>query len=202
VGIVLLAAGGSTRMGRPKQLLPFRGTTLLRHAARTALATGCAPLVVVLGGEAPACRQTLEGLAFSMAENADWEQGMAGSIRCGIKMLEQVYPEVRAALILVHDQPLITPEMLQKLVALWKPPDIRAAAAFYGGSVGVPAVFDRALFAELKALSGAEGAKKILLRGGPAVASIEMPEALVDIDRPEDYRRVQPLLDPPEKGLE
>ncbi len=191
VGIVLLAAGGSIRMGQPKQLLPYRGATLLRHAAATALATGCQPVVVVLGAEAEACAEVLAALPVAVVKNEAWSQGMAGSLRCGVETLEKIAPETQAALVLLHDQPLITPALLQNLITLWDPPGTLISAAFYSGSPGVPALFDRQLFAELKALTGAEGAKKVLTRNAAVLATLEMPEALADIDSPEDYLRFQ-----------
>jgi molybdenum cofactor cytidylyltransferase len=192
IGVILLAAGGSTRMGRPKQLLSFGKTTLLRHAAETALATGLAPVVVVLGAEAEACRAELEGLTVAVAQNDGWARGMGGSLRAGVEELERIAPDIGAALVMLHDQPRISASSLRDLANLWNPEGCTIAAAFYGGTVGVPAVFDRRHFAELKALEGSGGAKGILARHDAGVAKLELPEALDDIDVPEDYARLSP----------
>ncbi len=190
IGIVLLAAGGSSRMGRPKQLLPFGGTTLLRHAVETARATKLSPIVVVLGAEAEACRAELRGLTVTLAQNDHWSAGLGGSIRAGVEELERVAPAAEAALIMLQDQPRITSASLGDLVQLWSPEGCTIAAAFYGGRTGVPAVFGRRHFAELKALDGSGGAKGILARHDADVAKLELPEALDDIDSPEDYARL------------
>jgi CTP:molybdopterin cytidylyltransferase MocA len=190
VGIVLLAAGGSTRMGRPKQLLPFGRTTLLRHAVETALATGFSPLVVVLGAEPDACRIELEGLPVNVTQNDGWAGGMGGSLRAGVAELERVAPDIRAVLVMLHDQPHVSVASLQRLGEMWSPPDWTIAAAFYGGTAGAPAVFGREHFVELKALTAGGGAKSILARHDARVAKLDLPEALDDIDSPEDYARL------------
>jgi molybdenum cofactor cytidylyltransferase len=191
VGIILLAAGESIRMGRPKQLLPFRGTTLLRHAALTAATTGLSPLVVVLGAEAEACAVELKDLSATVVRNADWKQGMGSSLRAGMEALGKTSPEIQAVLVMLHDQPLISTPALLRLVELWRPPEHPIVAAFYGGKPGVPAVFDRNFFPELKNLQGTEGAKKILTRHASLTSVMDLPEALDDIDSPEDYRRLK-----------
>jgi molybdenum cofactor cytidylyltransferase len=177
-------------MGRPKQLLPFGKISLLRHAAETALATSFSPVVIVLGAEREACAAEIAGLPVLTAINSDWEQGMGSSLRAGVEMLEKHAPAVEGVLILLHDQPRVAAGTLRALVGLWEPPRHPIAAAFYGDAPGVPAVFDRSFFPDLKNLRGPEGAKKIILRHASAVASLNVPEAGDDIDSPEDYRRV------------
>lgn len=177
-------------MGRAKQLLPFRGTTLLRHAATLAATTGFSPVIVVLGAEAEACGREVADLAVTVVVHAEWKLGIGSSLRIGVETLEKISPGAEAVLIMLHDQPLISSAVLQKLGELRRPPQWMIAAAFYGGTPGVPAVFDRALFGELKALPASEGAKKILLRHMEKVARLEMPEALEDIDSAEDYGRI------------
>lgn len=192
IGVILLAAGGSTRMGRAKQLLPFGKITLLRHAAETALATGLSPVVVVLGAEADSCHAELEGLAVAVVRNEGWSRGMGGSLRIGVEELERMAPQAEAALVMLHDQPRISAASLRDLASLWSLEGCTIAAAFYGGTAGVPAVFGRKHFAELKALDGGGGAKGLLARYDANVAKLELPEALDDIDSPEDYVRLSP----------
>lgn len=192
IGVILLAAGGSSRMGRPKQLLPFGKTTLLRHAAETAVATGLSPIVVVLGAEDEACRAELNGLRVATVGNDEWARGMGGSIRTGLEELERIAPGMEAALIMLHDQPRISASSLRELVKRWSAKGGTIAAAVYAGTTGVPAVFDRRHFAELKSLESGGGAKGILARHDARVARLELPEALDDIDSPEDYARLLP----------
>ncbi len=190
LGLIVLAAGGSSRLGQPKQLLPFGDTSLIRHACQCALGTPHRPLVVVLGAHEESCRRELAGLSLTMASNSQWETGLASSLALGLQTLEEIAPAVSGALILLHDQPLVTPTMLEQLVRLWDPPKILISAASYGDRAGVPAVFARSLFAQLRALRGDEGARKIILQYREQTAVLTLPDSLDDIDTPEDYQRM------------
>jgi molybdenum cofactor cytidylyltransferase len=193
IGVILLAAGGSTRMGRPKQLLPYRGTTLLRHAAQVAIESGLGPVVVVLGAEEARCRAELENLPLTIAGNPRWSEGMGGSIALGVETLLEVTPEVLAALIMHHDQPLVSAARLQDLARPWSPPEALVVASAYGNTFGVPALFDRTLFPRLRALSGARGAHPILQEHAGHLVKVALPEAAQDIDSPVDYQRLSDL---------
>jgi molybdenum cofactor cytidylyltransferase len=191
----VLAAGESRRLPGPKQLLRFRGVTLLRHAAQTAVAAGAGPVVVVLGAASTArqLRFELVDLDVTIAENARWKDGMSSSIRAGLDALEQAGPP-DAALIMTCDQPHVTAALLKQLVAAYgaSPPPTRppAVACAYAGTVGVPALFDRSLFAELRELEHDQGAKRILERHLPRIARIPFEQGAVDIDTPEDVSRL------------
>lgn len=186
IGAVLLAAGESARMGRPKQLLAYQGKTLLRHAVETALSLPNAAVVVVLGAHAEQIRPELDGLPVRIAENPDWRGGMGFSLRTGLSALLAAYPDASAALFLLCDQPHITPELLRLLEAEWRR-GANLAACQYETRRGVPAIFDAALFPELLALQGAEGARQVLAQHASEVSAIPFPEGAIDVDRPEDY---------------
>ena len=190
IGIILLAAGGSTRMGRPKQLLPYRGSTLLRHAVDTAIATGFAPIVVVLGAEAERCRAEIAGLSVHAVVNPEWERGMGTSLRVGVGVLRREAPGVAAVLIMLHDQPMITAAKLCEMAARWTPASC-AVASTYAGTLGVPALLARELFDELSVLDGNQGARRILEAHRSRLVSVAMPEALHDMDTPADYDRLK-----------
>ena len=115
VAIILLAAGGSQRMGRPKQLLPFEGTTLLRRAAQTALATPCRPIVAVLGAHAVESARELAGLEIHTSENSNWPAGMGSTIKVGLHRATAIDPAIDAVLLMLCDQPLIGPADLARL---------------------------------------------------------------------------------------
>lgn len=191
MGVVVLAAGGSRRMPGPKQLLRFRGVTLLRHAAQTAVAARCGPVVVVLGAAALAkqLRFELVDLAVSVVDNHKWKDGMSSSIRAGIEALEAA-GSADAVLLMTCDQPYVTAEVLEQLVAAFHQSHPPAVACAYAGTVGVPALFDRALFAELKALEHDQGAKRILERHLPRIGRIPFEQGAVDIDTPEDVPKL------------
>jgi molybdenum cofactor cytidylyltransferase len=188
-GVIVLAAGNSSRMGKPKQFLPFRGTTLLRRAAEVALAAQLGPVLVVLGSQAERCRQELDKLDVRISVNADWQQGMATSIRAGIVALESFESDLDGVLVLLHDQPAISSARVRELV-LARRSDELAVAAAYDNVVGVPAFFVRDLFQELQQLNGDQGARKILTKHASRVRSFSMPEAAEDIDTPSDYARL------------
>lgn len=187
----MLAAGGSRRLPGPKQLLRFRGTTLLRHAAQIAVATECGPVVVVLGAASAAkqLRFELVDLDVRIVENARWKDGMSSSIHAGLDALEHAEaPE--AVLIMTCDQPHVTAELLRQMVASYRETHPPAVACAYAGTVGVPALLGRSLFAELKALEHDQGAKRVLERHLQAIVRIPFEQGAVDIDTPEDVRHL------------
>ena len=191
IGIVILAAGESARMGQPKQLLPFRGTTLLRHTADTALALGAGPVAVVLGAFADAIRPTLENLPALIVENPDWREGMGTSLCTGLRALLDAHPDLVAAIFLLSDQPLLSAENLHSLITAHEHTSSAIIASEYDGTLGVPALFHRSLFPELLALADTEGAKKIIARHRGSVATVPFPEGAVDMDTPSDYARLR-----------
>jgi molybdenum cofactor cytidylyltransferase len=185
VALLILAAGSSTRMGRPKQLLPYRGRTLLRHAAETAVATGYAPVVLVTGALHEELTAEVAGLSVQVVHNPEWETGMASSIRAGLAMVQDAQP--RAVLVMLSDQPLVTPELLQQLVAQQQQSQTPIVAAAYGDTLGVPAIFDRTQFSALNQLRGAQGANRLIASLGPGVGRVSFPAGLLDVDTPEQY---------------
>ena len=198
IAIIILAAGAASRMGRPKQLLKFEGETLLRRAARAALETGQRPIVVVLGSQANALLDELASLDVLSVVNQSWQEGMSSSIRCGLERAlaaSVTHDEIEAALLMLCDQPLVTSDVLRRLVDAHRiGPATLVAAEYEAGNektLGVPAIFSRALFPELMVLNGAEGAKRIIARHRTETLVIPVPEAAFDIDTPADYRTLR-----------
>ena len=185
VALLLLAAGASTRMGQPKQLLPYQGRTLLRHAAETAVATGCGPIVMVTGALHDALVAEAAGLPIRAVHNAAWETGMASSIRAGLLAVQAAEPA--AVLIMLTDQPLVTPELLRALLAQQQETQAPIVAAAYGDTLGVPAIFAHSMLPELLKLQGAQGANRLIASLGVAVGRVPFPAGLLDVDTPEQY---------------
>ena len=185
VALLLLAAGASTRMTRPKQLLPYQGRTLLRHAAETAVASGCAPIVLVTGALHEELLAEVAGLPIQVVRNGNWESGMASSIQTGLAAVAPAQP--RAVLIMLTDQPLVTPALLRQLVAQQQQTQAPIVAAAYGDTLGVPAIFARVLLPELLQLQGQQGAVRLIAGHGAAVGRVDFPAGLLDVDSPEQY---------------
>lgn len=188
IGVVILAAGGSTRLGTPKQLLQYQGVSLLRRAATTALASVCTPVVVVLGASFERCLLELKDLPLLTVENSSWEDGMGSSLRLGMERLLGAGPDsLDAVVIMLCDQPLLTVAVLEALVAEYRATGCQIAASKYGQALGVPALFDRSLFPELRALAGTQGAKRILQRYPDRIHQLAFPGGEIDIDTAADY---------------
>jgi CTP:molybdopterin cytidylyltransferase MocA len=187
----LLAAGGSRRLGTPKQLVRYRGRPLLLHAAAAARdAVPGAPLIVVSGAENIRVRLVLRRARCRarVVTNPRWPEGMATSLRAGLAAADRA---TKAILVLLVDQPLVDAGSLRRLVAAWRRRPGTPAVARYDGRSGVPAVLPRRHWRALTSLRGDEGARA-LLRGSTAATQVAMPEAAVDVDTPADLRRLAP----------
>jgi molybdenum cofactor cytidylyltransferase len=185
--LIILAAGASSRMGRPKQLLLWKGRSLLRHAAETALATSLRPVFVVLGCEWEACEMELAGLDVSAVINPRWSDGMGTSVAAGIEALEMQDTSITGALLMLVDQPDVTAEFLDWMLARWLKGDSLIVATQYSNGGGVPAIFSRAYFGELRALNADRGARQIIAREASSVALFQPPAEVADLDTPEDH---------------
>lgn len=191
--VVVLAAGASTRLGRPKQLLAYRGSTLLAHAAATALAARVGPVLVVLGaGETDLMRDKLTALDVEIVDNPDWKTGLSTSLRAGVAAAERLFPGVGALVIMTCDQPHVPPRILRELADAVTGTGKRLAACAYSGAIGIPAAFARPVFAELLRMSGDQGARTLLLTRAEEVAQLPCPEAAVDVDSDADLSRLEP----------
>ena len=186
IGVIILAAGGSSRMGRPKQLLPYQGQSLVRHAAESALASVCDRVVVVVGSHADEVGNEVADLTLDVIENRDWQSGMSSSIRAGLEALTST-SELDAVVIMLCDQPFVRPDVLNNLVDTYRQSGTSIVASLYGTTKGVPALFSRKYFNELMSLAADEGARRIIASHPDDVATIVFPEGAIDIDTPRDH---------------
>jgi molybdenum cofactor cytidylyltransferase len=191
VAVVVLAGGGSTRMGRPKQLHTFGGTTLLRRAVMTALESSCRPVCVVVGDQAEDLQHEVADLPVVVARNPAWDTGMASSIRAGVEAVLEANPRADAVVLMLCDQPLVTPELIDALAHEWRTTGRSLVASDYGGEHGVPALFARAWFGDLVRLTGDVGARTILRAHPTDVGLVPFPEAVFDVDSPADHQRLR-----------
>jgi molybdenum cofactor cytidylyltransferase len=190
VGLVLLAAGGSTRLGAPKQMLPYQGRSLLRHAAEVAVASLCQPIIVVLGANAERLQQEVDQLPVRVVENLRWAEGMSTSVGAGIEALIGVSEPIEAAVFMLCDQPFASSQIINEIVKAYTSTGKPIVASQYREALGVPALFSRPLFSELTALSGDQGAKKVIAQHIHEVFGIAFPGGAIDIDTPKDYEQL------------
>jgi molybdenum cofactor cytidylyltransferase len=186
IAAVVLAAGASTRLGKPKQLIQMEGEPLLRRTARLAADAGCSPVFVVLGFEAERMRAQLEGLAATAVVNERWPEGMGSSLRRGMEAVCALEKQPAGVLLLVCDQANLTVEHLRRLLAEHGGDEQRIAASAYAGRSGVPAVFGRRFYAELLAVEGDRGAREVIERQAGRIRTISWAAGERDLDEPED----------------
>lgn len=186
VACVVLAAGRSARLGRPKQLVRFAGQPLVRRAAEAARASRCAHVAVVVGAEREAVEAALAELDVARVANPSFATGLASSLHAAVDFAES--READALLLCVCDQPYLAAPHLDALCAAHLGSG-RAVASAYAGIRGVPAIFPRAQFAALRALRGDRGAGSLLRDDAEALA-IAWPEGALDVDTPADLARL------------
>ncbi len=188
IGIILLAAGSSSRMGQSKQLLKIEGEQLLLKSTKLALASKANKVIVVLGANESAHRKVIEQLPIEIITNKDWQQGMGSSLKKGMKELLLIAPKMEAVLVMVCDQPLLTAEHLNQIIKKFELTKSPIVASYYSGSAGVPALFYKSLFEKLLNVDDQSGAKKIILQHKEVVQTIDFPQGSIDLDTPEDYQ--------------
>lgn len=185
-GIIVLAAGASSRYGAPKLALPFGDTTLVRRAVLAAV-DACRHVIVVTGAHADAVTASIAQLPVTISFNPDWQRGIGSSIAHGVARLRADHADAQAALIALADQYRVTAVHFMQLLQAHRAEHGSIAAAAYADTVGVPCVFPRDVFDELAALQGRAGARAILRRHAQRVRALPIAEAACDIDTPEDY---------------
>jgi molybdenum cofactor cytidylyltransferase len=190
-GIIILAAGSSSRLGEPKQNLVYKGKTLLQNAIDTAISSLCKPVIIVLGANADVTKATIENLPVNILKNEFWQEGMASSIRLGITELKKIEPKASSVILMLCDQPFVDTSLINKLVQSQSEKGIVASA--YNDTIGVPVLFDELYFEELLQLKGQEGAKTLLLKYPDDIVMIGFHLGSVDIDTIEDYEKLSPL---------
>jgi len=183
---IVLAGGESARMGESKQVLCFRGEPLVRRAAAAAL-EHCASVIVVTGAIHRPIVDALAGLPVLVVTNDDWREGIASSIRAGIGAMQA---DAAACLLCLTDQPRVGAAEIGKLVDAWRLDPRSIAAAGYAGTLGVPAIFPVDYLSQLADLRGDRGARSLLATAQDVIV-VDLPEAAVDLDTPEDVRRLE-----------
>lgn len=189
LSVILLAAGASTRMGVPKALLPWGERTVLEHILGTIREAGLTQVLVVTGAHHQELAERLPPGTASLVFNPDWNTGMGGSIRTGMGYLQQTWPQTRAVLILLADQPLIGPEYLKNMVAMYEDAGQKGLiASKHMDGLGVPALFSHTFFRALFELPEGQGAKQLIQQNKEHCLVADPGETIRDMDTPEAYR--------------
>lgn len=188
-GILILAAGSSSRLGQLKQLLQFKGKSLLFHVVSQALEVTPA-VVVVTGSKNDEIEKEIHDLKVPAAENSNWQDGMGSSINGGLKKLLDNFPTIENVIISVCDQPFIETSVFSELISKQKDSQKNIVASAYSNTLGTPVLFTKKYFPDLIALSGNEGAKKLLIKFQEDVAQINFEKGAIDIDTIEDYEQL------------
>jgi molybdenum cofactor cytidylyltransferase len=188
---LVLAAGASTRMGRPKQVLPYGDGTLVSNAVKQAKLARFERVLVVVGARAELVERAVADLGAEIVLNDEWETGMGSSIFAGLQQLETSGPRVAALAILLADQPGVTAAHLSQMRRLFEDGSAPVVAAEYDGGYGVPAIFGVELFPDLASLPASLGARHLLRSSRFAITGFAIPEAAIDIDTPADFAALE-----------
>lgn len=190
-GIIILAAGASTRLGSPKQLLVYSGVSLLQHAVEVAQTADADPVVVILGANADLIKSEIKNTKANAVVNPEWKEGMASTIRFGLQTLLKLNPEVDAVVMMVADQPFVTAELLNNLMEVHRKKQRSIVASKYGTTFGTPVLFAKRFFPELLELTGDVGAKNLVRKYLNEAAFVSFPKGEIDIDTVEDYENLK-----------
>ena len=182
-GAVILAAGGSRRLGVSKQLACIGGEPLVRRAVHAALATHPVRTVVTVGADADSTFAAVADLDVERVDVTEWAQGMGASLQAAVHVFDG---HCDGLLVLLCDQPAVTAAHLQRLLAAWRDAPHKAIASAYAGTVGAPAILPCAWFAELSRLAGDCGARELLRGRADQVIPVAEPELAIDVDVPDD----------------
>ena len=191
-GVIILAAGSSSRLGRPKQLIEFQGKKLIQKAIEEAQKSKANSFVVVLGLNPDLIKTVFDSDHIPYVINENWEEGMASSMQAGLRFLiEKEHPD--QVILMLVDQPFVDSKLLDRLILEKEKSGKGIVACLYSETLGVPSIFDQGYFEEMLKLKGSEGAKKVILKNSADVFPIDFPLGAVDLDTPEDIEKLKDL---------
>lgn len=189
-GIVILAAGSSSRLGQPKQLLSYKNTSLLKNTITEASPVTNTAVIVVTGSNHELIEKEITDPEIKTIFNPDWELGMSSSITKGLKELLRSYPDIEKCIFAVCDQPFVTTKVFENLISKHEKTEKGIIASAYSETLGTPVLFHKKYFTELLQLKGQEGAKKMINRFLEDTAKVPFEKGNIDIDTIEDYNQL------------
>ena len=193
IGVIILAAGFSSRLGYAKQLVEFKGKSLLQHAIDVSDLLDFDSKVVVLGARFEKILDKIDAKDFEIVINEHWEEGMSTSIRAGVSRSQKSNNDLKYLLILLSDQPFVSREKIEELIRIQLESKSPAIFSEYAGNVGVPAIFSAEVFAYLKTLKGDQGAKKLINDKKFDFETVKFEEGNFDVDTTEDIELLKQL---------
>jgi molybdenum cofactor cytidylyltransferase len=189
-GIIILAGGRSSRLGSPKQLLTFRENSLILHSIHAALETDLGPVMVVTGANRQRVETELGKTGVDHVYNAEWQEGMASSLRTGLQAMMEKYPDTKMVIFMVCDQPFVTKSHLLCLMERHSLMGKPITASAYAGRAGTPALFEKVFFEKLLQLKGDKGARMLITAFPEQTELVAFENGEIDIDTVEDYERL------------
>ncbi len=188
--IIILAAGNSSRLGRPKQIINFQGKSLLQHAIDEAMQTSLQPILVIVGAHDERVIKALREAKVNIIKNLNWEEGISSSIGCGLDALQEISPITDGVIFMVCDQPYVTYYLLKSLLKEQQKSGQPIVASSYENILGTPVLFHKSFFSQLLELSGDSGARNLIKKNLQNTASVPFPKGAIDIDTLEDYENL------------
>ena len=189
-GIIILAAGSSSRLGKPKQLLQYNNKTLLEHIIEQAYKARLHPILVITGANAEQVSVTLIDKAIAILYNQLWQEGMASGIVAGVTKLLSLNDNFQNVIISVCDQPFVSSELFYQMISKKEKTQKGIVACSYADTIGTPVLFDKKYLKQLQSLKGSEGAKGLIKTHKDDLATVLFPEGNIDIDTEEDYKKL------------
>ncbi|WP_411273310.1 NTP transferase domain-containing protein [Daejeonella sp.] len=188
--IIILAAGNSSRLGSPKQLLTYNGRPLLQLAIDKAKESGPDKVIVVLGSSKQLIESKISNEGIMIVENPDWESGLASSIKSGLRALNNIPTITDAIILMVCDQPFVDAKILKELLSEQAKSGLAIVGSRYEDCIGIPALFHKYMFSELLSLEGDTGAKKLFEKYKKLTSFVSFQHGGIDIDTSEDYKNL------------
>jgi len=189
ISLILLAAGESSRLGTPKQLLMYKGKNLMQHTIDMTLTLGM-DTFIVLGAYGEKILKQVNTYDAKIVENVEWNEGLSSSIRKGLEGVLNSNPNTEAVILVLCDQPFLSAEILRQILEKYHDTGLPIVHCHYGEASGPPTLFHRSMFPYLLELKGGQGAKKVVDRFSDQVALVDFPEGKWDIDTSEDYQQL------------
>lgn len=187
-GIIILAAGNSSRMGETKQLMKYKNKNFVQHVVDEAIAAGLDPVICVMGYQASHIAESISGTGVTFVYNERWPEGMGSGIAAGVQRAS--FSDADALILAVSDQPHVSADLFVTMETMKKSSGKGIIAASYAGTLGTPVLFTKKYFEELSLLNGNQGAKKIAIRNMPDVCTVDFEMGNIDIDTKEDYENL------------